>query len=157
EEAGKATDRIFETFERVRSAKRQENAASDPALMDAFRQEMDDDFNTPRALALIFEEVRSLNRLLDQKKSAGLESRAAALRSMCGALGLVQEGYFDRKKEPFLKKGLVSLAEIEELISRRDAARKEKNWQEADRIRQALQEKGVAIEDTPEGTIWKVK
>ena len=157
EEAGKATDRIFETFERVSRGQRQETVAAEPALMDAFRQEMDDDFNTPRALALIFDEVRSINRLLDQKKARGLESRAAALSSMCAALGLGGEGYFERKKERFLKKGLVSLAQIEEFIARRDAARKEKNWQEADRIREALQEKGVAIEDTPEGTIWKVK
>jgi cysteinyl-tRNA synthetase len=157
EEAGKATERIFETVDRAGPARRQQVVASEPALIDAFRQEMDDDFNTPKALALIFDEVRSLNRLLDQKKTGGLESRAAALRSMCSALGLAQEGYLERKKERFLKKGLVSLAEIEELIARRDAARKEKNWQEADRIREALQEKGVAIEDTPEGTIWKVK
>jgi cysteinyl-tRNA synthetase len=157
EEAGKATDRIFETMERVGRAQRQENVAPDPALMDAFRQEMDDDFNTPRALALIFDEVRALNRLLDQKKTQGLESRAAALRSMCDALGLGQEGYFERKKQRFLNRGLVPLHEIEALISRRDAARKHKNWQEADRIRQALQEKGVLIEDTPGGTVWKVK
>ena len=155
-EAGKATDRIYETLERAGRAQRQQNVAPEPALMDAFRQEMDDDFNTPRALALIFDEVRALNRLLDQKKTRGLEDRAAALRSMSDALGLAQEGYFERKKQRFLKKGLVPLHEIEELIARRDAARKEKNWQEADRIREALQEKGVAIEDSPGGTVWKV-
>jgi cysteinyl-tRNA synthetase len=157
EEASKATDRIFETLERVRRGQRQETVAAEPELMDAFRQEMDDDFNTPRAMALMFDEVRSINRLLDQKKARGLESRAAALSSMCAVLGLGGEGYSERKKERFLKKGLVSLAQIEEFIARRDAARKEKNWEEADRIREALQEKGVAIEDTPEGTIWKVK
>jgi cysteinyl-tRNA synthetase len=157
EEASKATDRIFETLERVRRGQRQETVVAEPELMDAFRQEMDDDFNTPRAMALMFDEVRSINRLLDQKKARGLESRAAALSSMCAVLGLGGEGYSERKKERFLKKGLVSLAQIEEFIARRDAARKEKNWEEADSIREALQEKGVAIEDTPEGTIWKVK
>jgi cysteinyl-tRNA synthetase len=125
--------------------------------MHAFGQEMDDDLNTPRALALIFDEVRALNRLLDGKKSQGLEGRAAALGLMLDALGLAQEGYFERKKQRFLKNGLVSPSEIEELIFRRDAARKEKNWQEADRIRQTLREKGVVIEDTPGGTIWKVR
>lgn len=156
EEAGKATDRIYETVERAARG-RQEIVAPETALMNAFRQEMDDDFNTPRALALIFDEVRALNRLLDAKKTEGLEGRAAALRAMCDTLGLAQEGYFERKKQRFLKKGVVSLHEIEELISRRDAARQEKNWQEADRIRQALQEKGIVIEDTPGGTVWKVK
>jgi cysteinyl-tRNA synthetase len=157
EEAGKATDRVYETIERFGRGQRQEIVAPEPGLMDAFRQEMDDDFNTPRALALIFDEVRALNRLLDAKKPQGLEGRAAALRSMCDALGLAQEGYFERKKQRFLNKGLVSLQEIEDFISRRDAARKAKNWQEADRIRQLLQEKGVVIEDTPGGTLWKVK
>jgi cysteinyl-tRNA synthetase len=156
EEAGKATDRIHETVERV-ARMRQDIVAADAGLMNAFHQEMDDDFNTPRALALIFEEVRALNRLLDQRKTQGLEGRVAALRAMCDALGLVQEGYFDRKKQRFLNKGLVSLQDIDELISRRDAARKAKDWQEADRIRQALQEKGVTIEDTAGGTVWKVK
>ncbi|MDH3442871.1 MAG: cysteine--tRNA ligase [Deltaproteobacteria bacterium] len=157
EEAGKATDRIYETMERVASGRSLEKVAPEPALIDAFRQEMDDDFNTPRALALIFDEVRSLNRLLDDKKSKGLEARAAALRSMCDTLGLLQEGYLERKKERWLKRGHVSLQAIEGLISRRDDARKEKNWQEADRIRQELQDKGIAIEDTPGGTVWKVK
>ena len=48
----------------------------DSALIESFRQEMDDDFNTPRALALIFDEVRALNRLLDEKKTQGVENRA---------------------------------------------------------------------------------
>ncbi len=157
EEAGKATDRIYETLERVDKVQRQERVAPEPALVDAFREEMDDDFNTPRALALIFDEVRALNRLLDDKRSKGLEARAAALRSMCDTLGLLQEGYFERKKQRWLKKGHVSPQAIEELISRRDGARKEKKWQEADRIRQELQDKGIAIEDTPGGTVWKVK
>jgi cysteinyl-tRNA synthetase len=157
EEAGKAADRIYETVERLERGGRQKNVAAEQAPMDAFRQEMDDDFNTPRALALIFDEVRSLNRLLDGKKSEGLEGRAAALRTMCEALGLSSEGYFERKKQRWLKKGLVSLHEIDELISRRDSARKEKNWLEADRIREELNGKGIVIEDTPGGTLWKVK
>jgi cysteinyl-tRNA synthetase len=157
DEASKAADRIYETIERVARGRRQKVDVPESALIDAFRGEMDDDFNTPRALALIFDEVRALNRLIDEKKSPGLERRAAALRSMCDALGLLQEGYLERKKQRWLRKGFVSLREIEELISRRDGARKEKNWQEADRIRLELQSKGVVIEDTPGGTIWKVK
>ena len=158
EEAGKAIDRIYETIERTtRAIKGAGGAAADPALLDAFRQEMDDDFNTPRALALIFDEVRALNRLLDEKKSKGLEGRAAALRALCDALGLLREGYFERKRERWLNKGLVTRAEIEGLIARRNQAREEKNWPEADRIRDQLQRMGVAIEDTPGGAVWKVR
>jgi cysteinyl-tRNA synthetase len=158
EEAGKAADRIFETVERLnKSVKEILQATPDATLMDSFREEMDDDFNTPRALAWIFDEVRALNKLLDEKKTKGLESRGAALRTMCDTLGLLQEGYFDRKKERWLRKEILSQTQIEAMISRRNDSRKEKNWQEADRLRDELQSKGIVIEDTPGGTVWKVK
>jgi cysteinyl-tRNA synthetase len=125
--------------------------------MDSFRQEMDDDFNTPRALALIFDEVRALNRLLDDKKLKGIESRGAALRLMCDTLGLFHKGYFDRKKERWLRKAPISRETIESRIAERDDARKARNWEKADRIRDQLQYEGIVIEDTPGGTLWKVK
>jgi cysteinyl-tRNA synthetase len=156
EEAGRATDRIHETVERVGRAVRSDVEA-DGALMESFRQEMDDDFNTPRALALIFDEVRALNRLLDEKKPTGLEARAAALRAMCATLGLLYDGYFERKKQRWLSKAGITREKIEEQIARREQARKTKSWSEADRIRNELQAMGVVIEDTPEGAVWKVK
>ena len=157
-EAARATDRIYETFERLGySANTREQAVPDSALLESFRQEMDDDFNTPRALALIFDEVRALNRLLDEKKTQGVEKRASALRAMCDTLGLLRDGYFERKKQRFLKKGSLTALRIEELIRQRDRARFEKNWQEADRIRDALGREGIVLEDTARGTLWKVK
>ena len=98
-----------------------------------------------------------LNRLLDDSKPKGFEGRAAALRSVCDTVGLLREGYFERKKERWLKKGIVTRAAIDELIVRRNRAREEKNWEEADRIRNDLQLKGIVIEDTPASTVWKVK
>lgn len=158
EEAGKAADRIFDTIERLaKSAKGGASAEADKALMASFRQEMDDDFNTPRALALIFDEVRALNKLLDEKKAKGLEARYAALRAMCDTLGLLQEGYGERKKQRWLQKGILAESAIAAAIEQRNQARQTKNWQEADRIRDQLNNSGVAIEDTPEGTIWKVR
>ncbi|MBM4264782.1 MAG: cysteine--tRNA ligase [Deltaproteobacteria bacterium] len=158
EEASKAADRIWETIDRAgRAVKGVTQAAPDGGLIDAFRQEMDDDCNAPRALALIFDEVRALNRLLDEKKTKGIEARVSALRAMCDTLGLLHEGYFERKKERWLRTSDVKLTDIEATIGARDRARKEKNWQEADRIRAELQQKGVSIEDTPGGTQWKVK
>jgi cysteinyl-tRNA synthetase len=157
-EAGKAADRIFDTIERLgKSVKASAPATADGALMDSFRQEMDDDFNTPRALALIFDEVRALNKLVDEKPAKDIAARHAALRSMCDVLGLLQEGYLERKKQRWLKKGILSEGEILAAIGRRDEARKAKNWPAADRIREELNRDGVAIEDTPEGTIWKVR
>ena len=156
-EAGRATERIQETLERLSAGAAKPGISPDAELMDAFRREMDDDFNTPRALALVFDEARALNRLLDEKKSEGVAGRAAALRSICDTLGLLQPGYLDRKKQRWLRKGLVTVREIENLIAERAAARKEKNWAEADRIRKQLHDKGIVIEDTPGGTLWKVR
>ena len=157
-EAARATDRIYETIERLnRSTAGTGQAVPEPALIETFRQEMDDDFNTPRALALIFDEVRALNRLLDEKKSRGIENRGAAIRTICDTLGLLHDGYAEGKKRRFLKKGSLTLIQIEELIGVRDRARHEKNWREADRIRDELSRHGIVLEDTAEGTMWKVK
>src|SRR5919106_6734773 len=79
EEAARSAERIYETIDRVnREVPVAHQAVADPALLDEFRREMDDDFNTPRALALIFDEVRSINRLLDEKTTASVSPRAAA-------------------------------------------------------------------------------
>ncbi len=158
EEAGKAADRILETAERAAQLfKGGAQVTPDDELMKTFRREMDDDFNTPRALALIFDEARALNRAFDGKKHQGLEKRVAAFRAICGTLGLFQEGYFERKKARWLKKGILTPAEIEAIIAQRNLARQQKKWPEADRIRDELQSKGIVIEDTPAGTVWKVK
>ncbi|HYA28684.1 MAG TPA: cysteine--tRNA ligase, partial [Acidobacteriota bacterium] len=83
--------------------------------------------------------------------------RAIAWRSMCDSLGLLYDGYFDRKKQRWLSKGAVTRQTIEALIAQREQARQAKDWSEADRIREELQSKGVVIEDTPGGAVWKVK
>jgi len=161
EEAARGTDRIYETIDRVeRASGAPEDVEPDRQLLDAFRQEMDDDFNTPKALALIFDEVRSLNRLLDDRKNDGIRARAASLKKMCDVLGLLEESpelFFKRKKDQWLQRHGLTHDQIDQWIAQRNQARKEKNWREADRIRQELQDKGIAIEDTPGGTLWKVK
>jgi cysteinyl-tRNA synthetase len=160
EEAARAADRIYETLERLESAVELRNdGAAQPAL-DEFRQEMDDDFNTPKALAVIFDEVRWLNRLLDDKKFDALGKRGRALQTMCDVLGLLRgtpEEFFRRKKERWLRQQDMTEADVAELIAARKRARSEKNWPEADRLRNELLNKGIVLEDTPSGTIWKVK
>jgi cysteinyl-tRNA synthetase len=161
EEAARAVERIYETIDRVaHSEVRQAKAISDNALLESFRREMDDDFNTPRALALIFDEVRSLNRLLDEGATEGVSSRTQALKQVCEVLGLLPEApeeFFRKKKQRWLQEQGLSLEAVEKLIDARNRARKEKNWQEADRIREELQNKGILLEDTATGTVWKVK
>jgi cysteinyl-tRNA synthetase len=160
-EAGKGVERIYETVDRLDHLRpSRDGPGADPGLIDAFKREMDDDFNTPRATALIFEEIRSLNRMMDQAEAKGLHSRGLALKAMGEALGLLQEeaeGFLRRKRERWVEKQGLSTEWIDELIQRRQKARSEKRWREADRIRQELHEKGIALEDTPDGTVWKVK
>ncbi len=158
-EAEQGIERVYETINRVQRMRTGE-AESDRQVLDAFRREMDDDFNTPRALALIFDEVRSLNRLLDDKQTKHVYARGASLEAMCETLGLLQDSpevFFKKKKDHWLLQQGLTHEQIEEWLARRNQARKEKNWQEADRIRQELQDRGILIEDTPGGTLWKVK
>lgn len=161
EEAARSAERIYETIDRVnREAPVAHQAVADSVLLDEFRSEMDDDFNTPRALALIFDEVRSINRLLDEKTSASVPPRAAALRVMGEVLGLLQDSpgvFFGRKKSRWLEQHALTAQQVEQWIAERNQARKEKNWPEADRIRKQLQQEGILLEDTPGGTVWKVK
>ena len=162
DEAEKAIERVIETIARFEeTAPAKASTPADPALLEDFRREMDDDFNTPRALALIFDEVRALNRLMDEGRSAELAPRVAALKQAAASLGLLQEApaaFLARKKERWLKaKKTISRKEIEEWIERRNQARVKKDWREADRIRAELFAKGIVLEDSSGGTIWKVK
>jgi len=160
EEAATGVERIYETLERGDSLTGLAAASPERALIEMFREEMDDDFNTPRAMALIFDEVRSLNRLLDEGKSDGASSRVAALKRMVEILGLLQDepqAFFERKKRRWLRLQGLSPEVIEGLVQKRDQARREKRWQEADKIRVQLQEKGITLEDTAGGTVWRVR
>jgi len=161
EEAARGVERIYETIERItQQAKADTLAAPDAELLNFFRAEMDDDFNTPKALALIFDEVRTLNRLIDDGKEADAVGRAMAVRQMCDVLGLWQdppEVFFKKKKEYWLHQQGLHHEDVERVIAARNQARKKKNWREADRLRSELKEKGILLEDTPGGTVWKVK
>jgi cysteinyl-tRNA synthetase len=160
EEAARGIDRIYETIDRVDRLGGSKDVEPEPAVLDAFRREMDDDFNTPRALALLFDELRDLNRLLDEGKTGGIHGRSRALKAICDVLGLLQDGprqFFEKKKERWLREQGLTREHVESRIADRDRARKEKNWAEADRIRNELQANGIVIEDTPGGTLWKVK
>jgi cysteinyl-tRNA synthetase len=130
----------------------------------AFRAAMEDDFNTPGALAVLFDLAREINRLreTDMKRAATL---ADTLRELGAVLGLLQ-----RDPDQFLQavnpsaRDLdyaqtvstgPSAEEIEALIAKRAEARRNKDWAESDRIRERLKDRGIVLEDGPDGTTWR--
>lgn len=124
----------------------------DKAIIDGFNKyreqfiaAMDDDLNTADAIASIFELVRDINTNVVGKtpSKALVEGAIAMFDELTGVLGLV----YNRKTETLD-------SDVEALIEARTNARKEKNWAEADRIRDQLKELGIVLEDTAQGVKW---
>ena len=123
-----------------------------PAVEDKFHAAMDDDFNSPVALSVLFELARDVNK----SREAGAPDLKAAgtLKRLAGELGLLE-----RDPAAFLQAGVggaLDTAAIETLVAQRLAARAAKNWAESDRIRDELKRQGVLVEDAPGGkTHWR--
>jgi len=116
---------------------------------------MDDDFNTPEALAVMQGAARDLNTAKSAGRDEDAAVLAAALRDMGGVLGLLQQ-----PPNEYLKRGVgeaqLSDAQVDSLIEARRAARAMKNFAESDRIRDVLASAGIALEDKPDGaTGWR--
>ena len=118
-----------------------------------FEEAMDDDFNTPIALSVLFDMVREINTLkkTDINAAAGL---GALLIKLANVLGILQDD-----PEKFLRghgssEGL-SDEEIEALVQQRIDAKKNKDWATADKIRDELKEQGIVVEDSAEGSTWR--
>jgi len=118
-----------------------------------FQAAMEDDFNTPEALSVLFDLARELNRLKleDEKDSMPI---AALLVKLGNILGVMQQ-----TPEEFLQEGGegVDPAYVDELISRRNQARSDKNWQLADEIRDELKALNVILEDKDGQTGWRIE
>ncbi|MDE0355119.1 MAG: cysteine--tRNA ligase [Deltaproteobacteria bacterium] len=159
-EAQRSVARIYETAGRGdRVLGPSPNGDVDQGPVEEFRREMDDDFNTPRALAVVFEELRAVNRLLDRGETRALDARCNALRTMTGVLGLIQappERFLEDRRKAGLARRALSEDEVRGLIKERNRAREIKDWQQADDIREALKEKGVLLKDGPSGTTWEL-
>lgn len=117
----------------------------------SFREAMNDDFNTPNALSVLFEMARELNKLKteDATKANGLAARLCQLGNILGLL--------ESDPETFLQAGSndVEIIQIEALIKQRNEARAAKDWATADAARNALSTMGIVLEDGPNGTTWR--
>ena len=113
---------------------------------ESFIDAMEDDLNTADALGSVFELVRDLNTNVNEgvQSKALVEYAIKVFDELTGVLGLL----YNRKQKDDLD------SEIEALIEQRTAARKAKNWAEADRIRDELKARGIILEDTPQGVKW---
>lgn len=129
------------------------DAPGDSEHRARFIQAMDDDFNTPEAMAVLFDLAREVNRerAADPGRAAAL---AGQLRRLGGVLGLLQDD-----PEHYLQGGEAaagpSEADIDALVEARQKARERRDFAEADRIRQALTDVGVVLEDSAGGTRWR--
>lgn len=138
------------------------------AFPEKFKEAMDDDFNTAAAIGHLYTLTRTLNSLMDRKKkdpSFNLTSDLAVqarkvFKQAGGVFGILQEpprAYFENQKKTRLDSPGITEEEIKKLIARRSQARKDKDWQKADFVRDALAEKGIVLKDTPQGTQWSFK
>ncbi|HEX5791723.1 MAG TPA: cysteine--tRNA ligase [Rheinheimera sp.] len=116
-----------------------------------FKAAMDDDFNTPEALPVLFELAREVNRFKETEPAKAAEL-AGVLNLLAGVLGLLQGD-----AETFLQSGASDddVAEIEALIAQRNTARANKDWAAADAARDALTAKGIIVEDKNGVTSWR--
>lgn len=117
--------------------------------IDAFRAAMDDDFNTPGALAALFDAVKAGNQAIDARAPAeAVEEAARAVEEVAGALGFELE-----PPRPAEEEGVVAEL-VEAVLELREALRAAKMYDQADRARKRLERLGVVVEDTPEGPRW---
>ncbi len=131
-----------------------------------FSEAMDDDFNSARGIGILFDTVRSTNRLLDQhqdnlsqKIKKTIQSNRSDILKIGNVLGILMEPpkvYFDKKRFQGLEQKSIDPAVIDKMVKEREEARKTKDWEKADQIRKQLDDMNIIIEDRPDGTIWKI-
>ena len=149
DEAQAALTRLYTALRGIDS---DASAPLDDEKVERFKQAMDDDFNTPVALSVLFDLAREINKSHDAREKQKL---AHTLKHLAGVLGILQDD-----ADAFLQGGradsTLSEQAIETLIQQRLEAKQAKNWAEADKIRDQLKAQGIVLEDAPSGkTSWR--
>ncbi|MGE4062703.1 MAG: cysteine--tRNA ligase [Rhodospirillaceae bacterium] len=147
-QAKRTLDRLYGTLEQVKDVK---DTDEDPP--EAFMAALEDDLNTPAAMAEIAALARALNSATDESDKARLKGQLLAAGALLGVLQQDPAAWFAASP----KAKLVDVAEVERLLAARAEARKARNFAEADRLRAALDNLGVVIEDRPDGAKWRIK
>jgi cysteinyl-tRNA synthetase len=131
-----------------------------------FREAMDDDFNTPVAVAELFADFKYVNNLLKDgkvpadEKAYILNKIKAEIVRCYNVIGLFKEdvqGLIDDLKNKYVNKLGLDITEVENKIQERTTAKAEKNYEVADKIRSELDEQGIILNDSKEGTTWDIK
>ncbi|NOX34866.1 MAG: cysteine--tRNA ligase [Deltaproteobacteria bacterium] len=158
-------DRIYAFIERLENAGAKIDGSKKGELWGDFSHAMNDDFNSAKALASVFEAVKKGNRLLDDAN--GLKdgdtqqilnlfyNDIKAVSNILGVFLLDPQFYFKAKKDKGMADKAIDPAEIQDLIRQRADARKNKDFSRADEIRDHLQNLNIVLEDGPEGTTWR--
>ena len=143
DQAKAGLDRLYTTKQRLAGVER-----ANGELPAAFIDAMNDDFNTPEALAVLYESSRALNKQLDA--GGDVAELAGRFAAMCELLNIVQQD-----AAAWFRGGDDDAEAIEALVVERSAAKKARDFARADAIREELAAKGVTLEDTASGTTWK--
>lgn len=152
EAAKNALRRLYDFMDRLEEIKNSKGKDVRKLVEKArkdFENAMDDDLDVSKALATVFNLVREVNTLIDQKKLGRKGAKQVKDLMMDFDKVLAFLGGFWKRKEEKLSK------EVEDLIKMREEARRAKDWKTADVIRNKLREMGIILEDTPEGVKWK--
>ncbi|MDQ1302163.1 MAG: cysteinyl-tRNA synthetase [Pseudomonadota bacterium] len=144
-EARRKLDRLYGALRDVEGWQALE-AAPDPEFIAA----LDDDLNTPQALAVLFNLARDVNRSSDPAERAALAACLRASAALLGLLGADPDAWFMTETSDGL-----SAEQVETLLAERRAARTSRDFKRADQIRDQLLEAGILIEDSAEGTRWR--
>ena len=180
-EAREAVDRVYTAWETLLAALpapvATEEARLTPAqaeLLPAIRkvlvdldEAMDDDFNTPRALGGLFEAVTQINTIATKGKLKDEPGRSMLLTEAQKAFVALQDAlgfpigepasYRRRCADQALARNNLTLADVEQLLAERNAARAAKDWAKADELRKKFESYGIFLKDTPAGTTWYAK
>ena len=149
-EARKKLDRLYGALRELGDVA----PASDAKAPEAFIAALEDDLNTPMALAELFELARAANKAESQEDKARIKAQLLGAGKLMGLLQQSPEAWFATASSS--SSGGITPAEIEQMLEARVAARKARNFAESDRIRDDLKAKGVLIEDSAQGTRWRL-